>query len=100
MALNTDDFAPLRIAPFADALKKFEDLLTQGKRAFLIGAGTSKCAGLPLLGELTTAVLKSSLLAAPDKAILTALINNFAGAKNPNIEDYLTGRGASPDSRA
>lgn len=90
MALNTDDFAPLRIAPFADAVKKFEDLLTQGKRAFLIGAGTSKCAGLPLLEELTQAVLGSSQLTAGDKAVLTALVGNFAGAKNPNIEDYLS----------
>ncbi len=90
MALNTDDFAPLRIAPFADAVKKFEDLLTQGKRAFLIGAGTSKCAGLPLLDELTKAVLNSSQLTAADKAVLTALVGNFAGAKNPNIEDYLS----------
>lgn len=90
MALNTDDFAPLRMAPFADALKKFEDLLIQGKRAFLIGAGTSKCAGLPLVDELTDAVLKSSQLSTSNKAVLTALVGNFAGAKNPNIEDYLS----------
>jgi hypothetical protein len=90
MALNSDDFAPLRIAPFADAVKKFEELLTQGKRTFLIGAGASKCAGLPLLEELTRKVQTSSKLAAPDKAILTALVNNFAGARNPNIEDYLS----------
>lgn len=90
MALNADDFAPLRIAPFADAVKKFEDLLTQGKRAFLIGAGTSKCAGLPLLDELTRAVQSSAQLTATDKSVLTALVGNFAGAKNPNIEDYLS----------
>lgn len=90
MALNTDDFAPLRIAPFADAVKKFEELLTQGKRTFLIGAGASKCAGLPLLDELTRKVQTSSKLSAPDKAILTALVNNFAGAQYPNIEDYLS----------
>lgn len=90
MALNTDDFAPLRIAPFADAVRKFEDLLTQGKRAFLIGAGTSKCAGLPLLDELTKEVFKSPLLSVSDKEVLAALAGNFAGAKNPNIEDYLS----------
>jgi len=55
-----------------------------------MGAGTSKCAGLPLLDELTKSVLKSPKLTAPGKAILTTLVGNFAGAKNPNIEDYLS----------
>jgi SIR2-like domain len=90
MALNTDDFAPLRVSPFADHLKKFEEMITQGKRAFLIGAGTSKSAGLPLLEELTQSVFKSARLSVADKAILTALAHNFDGAKNPNIEDYLS----------
>lgn len=90
MAQNTDNFAPLRIAPFADAVKKLEELLTQGKKAFLIGAGTSKCAGLPLLDELTQKVLSSKQVSTTDKAILAALVGNFSGAKNPNIEDYLS----------
>jgi len=90
MTMNTDDFAPLRVAPFADAIKKFEELMTQGRRAFLLGAGASKCAGLPLMGELTRDALASARLMPPDRAILSALVANFAGANNANIEDYLS----------
>lgn len=90
MTLNTDDFTPLRSAPFSDAIKKLEELMTLGRRAFLLGAGASKCAGLPLMDELTRKVLSSSKLAAQDIEILNALVDNFAGAMNPNIEDYLS----------
>lgn len=48
-----DDLSMLRQSPFAEALTKFEELMTQNDRAFLIGAGCSKCAGLPLTQELT-----------------------------------------------
>jgi hypothetical protein len=90
MTMNTDDFAPLRVTPFADAIKKFEGLITQGRRAFLLGAGASSCAGLPMMGGLTKEALASTKLMAPDRAILSALVANFVGANNPNIEDYLS----------
>lgn len=43
-----DDLSALDEKPFAEAVVKFEELLAQSGRAFLIGAGCSKCAGLPL----------------------------------------------------
>ena len=85
-----DDFAVLRSPEFAAALTKFEELTTQSRRAFLIGAGASKCAGLPLMAELTTKALASSKLTPTDNAILTGLVSGFAGAASANIEDYLS----------
>jgi hypothetical protein len=85
-----DDLSVLRTKPFSDALEKFEKLLVQSGRAFLIGAGCSKCAGLPLTAELTTLATDSEKLDASSKAILAAIRNLFDGATNSHIEDYLS----------
>lgn len=85
-----DDFLPLRAAPFSDAITKFEELTTQNRRAFLIGAGASKCAGLPLMAELTEKAMASPKLTPCDQGILASLVAVFAGASYPNIEDYLS----------
>ena len=85
-----DDLAALREKPFADAVVKFEELLTQSGRAFLIGAGCSKCAGLPLTAELTQEALSSDALDNATKAVLAAIRDLFAGAIDANIEDYLS----------
>lgn len=85
-----DDLSVLREKPFADAILKLEGLLNQSGRAFLIGAGCSRCAGLPLTAELTEKTLASDRLDATTKNILTALKTSFAGTANANIEDYLS----------
>lgn len=85
-----DDLSPLKAKPFCDAVDKFEELMTQSGRAFLLGAGCSKCAGLPFTAELTSKALASAELDACTKEILTAIQGHFAGAKDPNIEDYLS----------
>ena len=85
-----DDLSVLRAKPFSDAVEKFEELLVQSGRAFLIGAGCSKCAGLPLTAELTTIATKSDKLDVTSKEILAGIENLFDGATNPNIEDYLS----------
>ncbi len=85
-----DDLSVLRKKPFSEAVEKFEELLVQSGRAFLIGAGCSKCAGLPLTAELTAQVLGSTELDGTSKAILTAVRTLFAGAGNAHIEDYLS----------
>ena len=38
-----DDLTPLRETAFAAALNEFDELLTQSDKAFLLGAGCSKC---------------------------------------------------------
>ncbi len=85
-----DDLSPLKEPAFATALNDLDDLLTQSGKAFLIGAGCSKCAGLPLMAELTTRTLASAKLSATTKTILSAIQGLFAGANAANIEDYLS----------
>ena len=85
-----DDLSALKEKPFADAVVKFEQLLTQGGRAFLIGAGCSQCAGLPLTATLTQDVLSSTVLDQTTKDIIAAIRALFVGAVNTNIEDYLS----------
>ena len=87
---RTDDLSAFREKPFSEAVAKFEDLLVQNDRAFLIGAGCSKCSGLPLTAELTTQVLASAELDDTSKAILEAIEKLFGGAENSHIEDYLS----------
>lgn len=85
-----DDLTPLKETGFATALNDLDDLLMQSGKAFLLGAGCSKCAGLPLTAELTAKTLASARLDATTKTILTAIEALFAGAKAANIEDYLS----------
>lgn len=85
-----DDLSVLKQPTFETALNDWDDLMTQSGRAFLIGAGCSKCAGLPLTAELTSKSLASSTLDATTKEILAAIQAQFAGASTANIEDFLS----------
>lgn len=85
-----DNLSALGEKPFDEAVMKLEELLVQNGRAFLLGAGCSKCAGLPLTAELTEKALSSEALDATTKAILTAIRGLFDGAADANIEDYLS----------
>lgn len=85
-----DDLSILRTKPFSEAVTRLEELMTQDGRAFLIGAGCSKCAGLPLTLELTEKTLQSTSLDDTTKKILESLKALFDGALDANIEDYLS----------
>ncbi|HWF60582.1 MAG TPA: SIR2 family protein [Nitrospira sp.] len=85
-----DDLSVLRQVPFSKAVAKLEELLVQNGRAFLIGAGCSKCAGLPLTAELTDKTIQSDKLDETSRAVLASLKNLFAGTTNAQIEDYLS----------
>jgi SIR2-like domain len=85
-----DDLSVLKTKPFSDAVEKLEDLLVQSGRAFLMGAGCSKCAGLPLTADLTKEAIESENLDATSKAILGAIRDSFDGATTSHIEDYLS----------
>lgn len=75
---------------FLEELNSLEDLIIQGNCVFLIGAGCSKIAGLPLMAELTELVLQKSDLSDETKKILKRISEKFEGAISPNIEDYLS----------
>ena len=85
-----DDLSPLKQANFTAALNDFDELLTQSGKAFLLGAGCSKCAGVPLTAELTAKTLESELLNPTTKEILVSIEKLFEGAVGANIEDYLS----------
>lgn len=75
---------------YGDALKELERLLSQPHRAFLLGAGCSKCAGLPLTSELTAQVEADPNVSDTTKKIVTSLKTAFNGSKPVTIEDYLS----------
>lgn len=85
-----DDLSGLKRPAFASALHDLDELLAQSGKVFLLGAGCSKCAGLPLTADLTAKTLASSHLDAKTTAILTAIQTHFSGSVNANIEDYLS----------
>ena len=85
-----DDLSPLRETTYAAAINDFDELMTQSGAVFLIGAGCSKCAGLPLTAQLTAKTLASGSLKSTTKKILASVQNQFAGAASSNIEDYLS----------
>lgn len=88
---HRDDLSILRDKPFSEAVEKLEGLLNQRRRAFLIGAGCSKCAGLPLVSELMERVTQSERLNETSHEILSGIRAGFDGAtQTSHIEDYLS----------
>lgn len=85
-----DGFAVLRKEPFAEQVGQLTKLLSQSKRAFLIGAGCSKCAGLPLMDELTQKVLDGLPNSGTAHAVLAGVQKHFDGSKGCTIEDYMS----------
>jgi len=90
MATLDSDMSVLGDTRWYDPIEELISLLSQSRRAFLLGAGCSKCAGLPLMNELTQEVLKH--LPSREKAhgILQSLIQEFDGAEGCTIEDYMS----------
>ena len=86
----SEDLTPLRAKPYAEALDKLDELIKVSSPIFLIGAGCSKCAGLPLTAELTGKVLASATIEPKTKEILGYLKTSFDGTSDANIEDYLS----------
>jgi hypothetical protein len=86
-----EELKPVFEAPFDEAIQRLEDLISQSGRAFLLGAGCSKCANLPLTAELTEKVLDSGKLDELSKQILSVIRASFGGSIPPaNIEDFLS----------
>ena len=85
-----NDLEAILSAPFCGALDALDALMAQSGKVFLIGAGCSKCAGLPLMEDLTAKVLDSEALDADARDILSGILGSFSGACGPNIEDYLS----------
>lgn len=85
-----DELEPLRDSKYEESIKKLKNLLSEKKQAFLLGAGCSKCAGLPLMEELTQKVLDAIPEEESTHTILQGLVDQFKGSKNCTIEDYMS----------
>jgi hypothetical protein len=89
-AVKTDPLDVLKQPSFADGIEQFEKLMSQKRRAFLLGAGCSKCAGLPLTFELTDKVLSDPEISQKSQEILTAVKGLFGASKSATIEDFMS----------
>ena len=86
----SDDLAIFSTVELKDAVQDMRDLLSQRRLAFLLGAGCSKSAGLPLMMQLTKEVLVSPMLGAETKKLLDKVSGLFSGARSATIEDYMS----------
>jgi len=75
---------------FKGAVQDMRELLSQSRLAFLLGAGCSKSAGLPLMHELTAEVLGHVKIGDETKKLLDKVCESFSGAASANIEDYMS----------
>lgn len=73
-----------------DVVQDMRDLLSQSRLAFLLGAGCSQIAGLPLMPELTEAVLVHTKISVETKKLLDKVRDLFSGAQFATIEDYMS----------
>jgi len=90
MTQATDDLSLFNHKPFSDVVNKIEEFMSQSNRTFLLGAGCSRCAGLPLTSELTTEVLKKLDESSITKTPLSSVKQCFTGSEEATIEDYMS----------
>jgi hypothetical protein len=88
--MMTDELSVFNKQEFSKPIEEFKELLSQNRRAFLIGAGCSKIAGLPLMPELTKMVLEYKDISKKSKEILVGIKRLFSGADSSTIEDYMS----------
>ena len=89
--IYSDDLSVLAEDTCSRAVNQLRELINGcDSLSFLIGAGCSKCAGLPLTKELTDAVLINPKVDGTSKEILNGVKAVFADAPDAHIEDYLS----------
>lgn len=73
-----------------EIVQNLRNLLSQSSIGFILGAGCSKIAGLPLMDELTFEILNNEELNQNTKDILVEVSKAFEGANKATIEDYMS----------
>lgn len=73
-----------------DILNDLRELLSQNRIAFLLGAGCSIKAGLPLMLDLTKDVLDNGANSSETKKLLKIICDSFTGSCTATIEDYMS----------
>lgn len=71
------------------AIDEALELIESGPPVFMIGAGCSRAAGLPLMAGLTSSV-ESKIDDGATKAVWAAVKKNFGATTTANVEDYLS----------
>lgn len=87
MSFTDDEKVLLAKTEIKEAIEKLNNILQQNQRIFLIGAGCSFCAELPLLFELTDLVLNECKLTETGEVL--AKIKSLSKNKG-TIEDYIS----------
>ena len=88
---NAGEMSEVTTEPFSKAVSQFHHLISGcDGMAFLIGAGCSRPAGLPLTKELTDKVLDDLEVDCLSKTILASVRDTFSEAPDAHIENYLS----------
>lgn len=86
----TDDLTLFSSPELKDVVQDMRELLSQSRLAFVLGAGCSKKAGLPLMSKLTEEVLGYDKIGEETKKLLDKVCESFSGAECATIEDYMS----------
>jgi hypothetical protein len=86
----SDDLKLFSSPELKDTVQDMRDLLSQSRLAFLLGAGCSLKAGLPLMPKLTEEVLGHDKIGKKTKELLNEIRKLFSGAEYATIEDYMS----------
>ena len=86
----TDNLTIFSSPELKDVVQDMRDLLSQSRLAFLLGAGCSKNAGLPLMPELTKEVLVHDKIGEETKKLIDTVRKLFSGSEDATIEDFMS----------
>lgn len=86
----SDDLTLFSSPDLKDVVQDMRELLSQSRLAFLLGAGCSKKAGLPLMPQLTDEVLEHEKIGLETKKLLDKVRDLFSGAGSATIENYMS----------
>ncbi len=86
----SDDLSVFSSPELKEIVQDMRELLSQSRLAFLLGAGCSKVAGLPLMDDLTKSVLSHEAISDDTKELLSKVQDLFSGATAATIEDYMS----------
>lgn len=86
----TDNLTIFSSPELKEVVQDMRELLSQSRLSFLLGAGCSKSAGLPLMPQLTNEVLADKKISTKTKIVLDKIRELFSGAESATIEDYMS----------
>lgn len=86
----SDDLSIFNKPELKDSIDNLKALFSQSDLSFLLGAGCSKPAGLPLMQELTQKVLEDDGVNQDTKNLLMNISDDFNGSASASIEDFMS----------